>query len=115
MVMQQHTYAIYGELYESISEDIRTWRHDKGHIVRYENNGSACYVGKEFLESTSKLCREKSMKGSLLIGYDQDEIVFMEGHHCKFTARNQTTSEGQKTDSKCKRKSAKKKQEECKQ
>ena len=73
------------------------------------------YDGKVFLESISKLRREKSMTGSLQIGYDQDEIETMEGHHCKVTARNQTTSEGQKTDSKCRQKSAKKKQEECEQ
>ena len=52
------------------------------------------------------------MTRSLQIGYDQDKIVTMEGSHCKFTARDQPTSEGQKTDSKCRQKSAKKKQEE---
>ena len=36
-------------------------------IVRYENNGSAHYDGKKFLESVSKLCREKNTIGSLQI------------------------------------------------
>lgn len=36
-------------------------------IVRYENNGSAHYDGKEFLESISKLRREKNTIGSLQI------------------------------------------------
>ena len=36
--------------------------------MRYENNRLAFYDGKEFLESTSKLRREKNTTGSLQIG-----------------------------------------------
>ena len=37
-------------------------------IIRYEDNGSACYDGKEYVESLSKVRREKSATGALQIG-----------------------------------------------
>ena len=34
-------------------------------IIRYEDNGSVCYDGKEYVESLSKVLREKSATGAL--------------------------------------------------
>ena len=42
-------------------------------ISRYEDNGSVRYDGKEYVESHSKVCREKSVTGVLQI----DESVTM--------------------------------------
>lgn len=33
--------------------------------MRYVDNESVCYDGKEFLESLSKICRNKSVTGTL--------------------------------------------------
>ena len=37
-------------------------------IIRYEDNGSVRYDGKEYIESLSKVCREKSATGALQTG-----------------------------------------------
>ena len=37
-------------------------------IIRYEDNGLVRYDGKEYVESLSKVCREKSATGALQIG-----------------------------------------------
>ena len=37
-------------------------------IIRYEDNGSVRYDGKEYVESLSKVCREKSATGALQTG-----------------------------------------------
>ena len=37
-------------------------------IIRYEDNGPVHYDGEEYVESLSKVCREKSMSGALQIG-----------------------------------------------
>ena len=36
-------------------------------LIRYEDNGSVRYDGKEYVESLSKVCREKSATGALQI------------------------------------------------
>ena len=36
-------------------------------IIRYKDNGSVRYDGKEYVESLSKVCREKSTTGALQI------------------------------------------------
>ena len=37
-------------------------------IIRYEDNGLVRYDGKEYVESLSKVCREKNATGALQIG-----------------------------------------------
>ena len=38
-------------------------------IIRYKDNGSVHYNGKEYVESLSKVRREKSVTGALQIGW----------------------------------------------
>ena len=53
-------------------------------IIRYEDNASLHYDRKEYVESLSKVCREKSATGALQIGerHGEVKVARLEGRGC---------------------------------
>ena len=55
-------------------------------IIRYEDNGLVCYNGKDYVESLTRVQREKSAIGALQIG--KNVMVKTKSRVCKVIAQS---------------------------